>query len=780
MREDTPVSTGGIERSSFQEKLWLAIVARPWFTILINALVIGVLLTQWAHLYVRNDVDNYLIKDDDFNYYEGLKEDFSNTEFLSVAFQADIFTTDVLELLKRLTEEVQGIEGIGKVQSLANADHIHGDGFTFAVRRFLKSVPDGEEELLKLRNQALSEELYVPGLLSRDGKVTGLIAYVRDTQKDDKVRKRIVDAVRDVLKRYERPGIEFHLSGWTVAHVALAEVLQRDMGIFLPACFVLILLTTFLLFRSPLLTFLASINILVSMFATISMFGLFGISINNLTTVVIPLCVALSLADTVHVFSRLERSVLSAAGGCRKRAIASVLREVAAPCLLTSLTTAAGFLSLLTCAVVSMQNFAVLSACSMVFEFAFTFFFLPALLALAPPEKVFVVQGNAVGKGFESALRLWSRYVERYSSLLLSGSILVLLCAVYFCFQVRVETNLIQYFKPDYPFRQASDFSGKHQGGTMNLEVSFRTEEMDGVKRLQNLEYIQAVEGYMKSLADIGFATSFVGYLKKMNQSFHAEDPEFYRLPESDDQVEQFLLMYDGRDLKDVVTLDFSHARIIARTAAHGSLARTSLVESVRGWIVEHPPPAGLQARVTGGIVNFINIDRELVRNQIQSFSIAVMVIGMMMTMLFRSIRLGGLSLLPNIAPVLMMFGFMGLFGIPLDTGTIMVASISLGIACDDTIHFLYDYQHYRKRESVCRSTHQSIVSKGRAIISSSLIASIGFGVLMLGSFIPIVHFGLLCAVTMVSAVLADLLLLPAMLFLYSQLRRSPLNEPLG
>jgi hypothetical protein len=249
-----------------------------------------------------------------------------------------------------------------------------------------------------------------------------------------------------------------------------------------------------------------------------------------------------------------------------------------------------------------------------------------------------------------------------------------------------------------------------------------------------------------------------------MNQAFHDDDPRFRRLPESRDLVAQYLLLYDADDLEDFVNENYSQARLAVRISEHRSSRQEELLHRVKE-ISNASLPEGVTVRVTGRAVQDVNTIDALVKGQLQSLTLAALVIWAILIAALRSWKRGLLSLLPNLFPIALNFGIMGLFGIPLNTATALIAAVALGMAVDNTIHFLVIYSKYRS-EGVSRkdAVGEVILSKGRAMVSSSVILLIGFGVLIFSHFIPTIHFGLLCAVIMTAACCGDLLFLPGLI----------------
>ncbi|MEW5910669.1 MAG: MMPL family transporter, partial [Thermodesulfobacteriota bacterium] len=330
---------------------------------------------------------------------------------------------------------------------------------------------------------------------------------------------------------------------------------------------------------------------------------------------------------------------------------------------------------------------------------------------------------------------------------------------------VRVETNLLEFFKENAPVRISLDFVEKKMSGVSTLDVWFEADKEDAFREPENLKLIEEVQEKIGALKGVDKTLSAVDFMKEMNESFNNEDKRFYRVPESREMVSQYLLIYDSDEMENLVNPSYDQARISVRMAVHGSRDQKGIAEKVKE-ILEGAKRPGVKARVTGRAIRDVNTIEALVNGQIYSLAMAAGVISLIMFAVLRSASVAFLSMLPNIFPIILNFGIMGAAGISLDTGTALISAVALGIAVDDTIHLLTGYLEGRK--AGLAGTEAMILSmktRGRAVISSSVILCIGFGVMAASRFVPTMHFGILSAVIMITALVGDVVLLPALIF---------------
>lgn len=734
--------------------------SRPTLSLIIAILLALPFLVQLPRVRTVDNVDYFTVEGDpDVAFYETIKQTFGDDEFFVISFSSpDLFSPRMLRMVADLTHELEALPEVREVQSLANVDFIHGSADYFEVRPFLERIPEDGEGLDLLRSQALENKLYVGNLVSTDGMTTALAVFPREHDPGDgSFRARLMEKTRAILDGRRDMVDRFHLAGWTVTNLSLSSFMKSDVATFIPLTYLLITLTIWLSFRNVRLTALALLNISVCTGATMGLFPLLDITLNNVTTIVPPLVMALALTDTVHIFSHLDSSLL---GRPFKDGLRDVLCKVAVPCFLTSLTTAAGFISLVVSDIPPIKEFGYLASAGMVFEFLFSFLLLPPLLLRCAPEKVCITSGE--GAGYRTFLTRLSAFVQAWPRRICAVAILTVILGLWGASMIRVETNLLDYFKRSSELRQELEYVEARLSGVGTVDVSLKADRDDAFRDPANLAVIDRVQRHAETLPGVDKTMSFVDFLKDMNMSFHDEDPDHYRIPDSVNMVSQYLLLYNSDDIDEFITPQYDHARILLRISEHSSAAQARIIADLRSFI-DASPHKGLEIRVTGRAVKDVNTIDALVRGQVESLALAAAVITAIMFLSLRSVRVGALSLIPNMFPIALNFGVMGFLGIPLNTSTALISVVALGIAVDDTIHFLTEYNLRRAQGlPLPEALHRVTLDKGRGICASTVILVIGFSVLVLSRFVPTISFGGLSAVIMITAWLGDMVVLPA------------------
>ncbi|HPM76869.1 MAG TPA: MMPL family transporter, partial [bacterium] len=450
-------------------------------------------------------------------------------------------------------------------------------------------------------------------------------------------------------------------------------------------------------------------------------------------------------------------------------AIRLAVEHLVLPCFLTSLTTAIGFGSLGVSRILPIRETGLLAAASVMLTFTIAITFAPAILVLLKPPKPQVVakrQRDFIAKLLDACIRI-TRTHPKMVLLVSAACTVAALIGLPF---LRVETNLIEYFKADSEVRQSYNFLEKNVSGANAFEFFIEGNGPDSVIEPAVLRAIEATQRELETIPFVTVTQSLADLVKMMNRAMHGGDEAFYRIPDTRQEIAQYLMlvsMGDDRGGLDAFTdLNYSYTRISARMTTVGSNSLRGMIEHIADFAGK-TFPAGIAAAPTGASVLYVDMERELVHGQLNSFALAIVVIILCMALFFGSVRVGLYSIYPNVLPILMTLGLMGLVGIPINLATCMIPSIAIGIAVDDTIHFFSRFRREydnRGRQNLPEVLAFCLSTTGRAMFITSAVLFCGFMVLLLSNFVPNLYFGVLTALTMVWALAADLLIVPAML----------------
>lgn len=714
------------------------------------------------------------------------------------------------------------LQHILDVKTLINVSYMDVQDDTLISRDFVgDNIPSDNAARERLRKQALTHKDYPLFYLSKDSQYGGI--YIRtdfgavpvDEEQDSAVTeeeafdiseqqpavsgtelsKRVpprfkntemseyavfTEELLKIVNASEFAGdLELSPVGNPVLMMLFNDILNIEMSYIFLATLVLIFLILLFLFRSWSAVVWPIGIVILTTVLTLGLMGWLNATMSMMFSLLTMLILVVGVADAVHIFS----GYLFFRGRQldHQAALRAVYRKSGFACLLTSLTTSFGLLAMVLVPIPPIVIFGISAAVGVTTAFALTVFLLPLMLDIWHP-----ISKKQAAKLIETSPRQnWTqRYLEwlapfsqKYPVGILIVFLIIGCVAVVGVLQVRVDSNMVEIIRKGHPYQTAVLLVDKEMGGTQSMEVHLGFSKMDAMKDPQVLNAMEALQRYMENEQDLFVVKtdSLVNVVKNTYQVLNENRAEMYTIPQDRPTLEQTLFLFDSANPEDrqlLVTDDYREGRIAVRLYNYGSIAYLDFLKEVKQKIAELFDPLrsdfpGMQVEITGGLALMMQMIDYISWSQIQSFGLALIVISIILLFVFGSLKLGLIALIPNIFPVLMTFGTMGLFGIPLDADTLIIAPIVIGIAVDDTIHYL---SHFRVELSesgrVIDAIVISIKEVGQAISFSTIILVLGFLTLTVSTHMGMARFGYLTAIAFISALLADLLLLPALCYL--------------
>ena len=715
----------------------------------------------------ETSVESLIIENDpDLLFYEQFKEQFGEDQFLVVGIPAaDVFDPAVLTFIDAQTKKLEASADIKEVVSLTNIDDFIGSESDFIIQPLVEIIPGDTNDKENLRLRAQRNSLIRESLLNTSSTATLFFIRPVSQSSDPQYDQNLVTHVEEIFGNVSPPwpGYEYHLAGWLATDVNLSRSMNRDMLTFMPLTYLLLIILVSVALRNRWAVILAITNVSICLIWTLALLNIIGGAMGPLTSILPPLMMALAVSDSIHIFvvflkrERRQNSLPST--------MQDAVKSLAVPCFLTSFTTAIGFISLAVSSVPPIRNFGIAAAGGMVAEFALSVTIIPLGIYFLRNKISLKQPSVAETSRFHHKLEQFAAILPRYKRPLLWVSTILIVVALLLSTQIKVETNLLEYFKKESPVYQASQFIDQQLGGVETLEISLTSQNEGYFLEPEALILVKKIEHYLEQLPIVSNVSSTNDFFREMNRAFHNEDPDWLKIPESRAMTAQYLLLYDGDDLDYLLDEQRQQTRISARITEHNSSRVANYITGLKSFLTEVTQGTGVHAQVTGKTLIANKLIDLIVNSQVQSLSLAFVLIFLLMLKIFRSWKLGIISLIPNLLPIVLNFALMGLFGIPLNSATAIIAAVAIGIAVDDTIHFICQYQQQRAAgDHSVDAIQKTIVIKGTPIIMTSLIMTGGFGILLLGSFVPTIQFGVLSALIMLSAVISDLLVLPTLL----------------
>ena len=686
-----------------------------------------------------------------------------NCLFCVAPHDGQVFTRDTLSAVEELTQGALELPHATRIDSLTNFQHTYARGDDLVVEDLLPDPATmSDAELMRRRAIALDEPFLVHRLLNPDASVTGVNVMVALPPDDAKAVEETVAAARALRERVEarHPRVDIYLTGVAVMNNAFAEASARDMRTLVPIMGAVILLILTWLVRSAAGAVGAMLVILLALATAMGLAGWLGIRITPGSNVAPVLICTLGIADSVHLLNTILRH--RAAGESQDRAVVEAVRINLQPIFLTSLTTAVGFLCLNFSDVPPFRDLGNIVAIGVVAAWLYSTLSLPAFLALVPLRpKARTIRGRAMHGLAEWVIR------HRRALLLTAGPVVLGLAAL--APLNELDDQFVQYFGHSMAFRRETDFVVNHLTGIYQLEYSLHAPTGSSVTDPTYLKRIDAFARWWRTQPRVLHVASLSDVMRRLNRNMNGDDVAHDRLPERADLAAQYLLLYEislppELDLAPLVTGDKSASHMVVTFRNLTSLQVREAAAAGDRWLHEHAPD--LRVLDASTTLMFANLTLRNIRSMLLGTFLALVVISAILIFAFRSWRIGLVSLLPNVAPAAMGFGLWGVFVGRIGMALAVVASMTLGIVVDDTIHFLSRYLRGRRERGLPpeAAVHDAFTTVGSAMGVTSIILVAGFAVLALSDFRVNADMGLLSALVIALALAADYLLLPPLL----------------
>lgn len=749
---------------------WLA--GQRWWVIIGVALLMGPVsvgalrldLTTNYRAFFR-DTDPQLLEFIQFQDAYG-KDD--SVLFVLAPAEGDVFWADNLAAIHALTEAAWQIPYARRVDSLTNFPYSRADGDELTVDDLVAEPGALDAAGRRLvRERALADPRLVGRLVAPDGAVAGVYVTIElpGIAPRDEV-PRVAEAARALAEtiRAEHPDIGLHLTGISIMDEALGSIPLRDMLLLMPLVFVVIFAAMTLLLRQWQLVAAIFAVMLLAIGAAMGIAGWAGLLLTPPSAVAPVIILTLAVADATHIVVNFEDG--RRLGLDARNAVADSLRLNLAPVTLTSLTTALGFLGLNLSASPPFQHLGNLVALGVGCAYLLSLLFLPALvLVLRLPAPA---SGHAAfGAAPASMSRLGDRVI-RHRRPLLIGGVLVTVGLAALIPRNELDDAFVEYFSPDVDFRQATDFASAHLTGLYQLELVLDSGSPGSIAEPAFLAALDAFTNWLRTRPEVMHVAVLSDTLRHVNHNLHGDDAAAYRLPPSREEAAQALLLYEmalpfGRDLTDRIALDKSATRVTAALRPISSNDLRVLEAEALDRLAAQPAIAA--ATATGAPLLFAHVGTRNIHGILLGTTLTLVAISLLMIIALRSLRLGLISLLPNLVPTAMAFGVWGLLVGQVGMAIASVTCMTLGIIVNDSIHLLWKYAAARREgASPEAAVRHAVATVGTALWVTSAVLVLGFSVLLLSQFVPNAGMGLLTAITIAFALAADLLWLPPLL----------------
>jgi len=750
--------------------------------------------------------ENYFHEGDrTYQAYDAYRDDFGSDEISYIGFEvSDLehgpWNIGAMEKLIDLTEAFEDeVPFIYEVTSLANAELTIGTEEGLDISKIADDWPLTQEELLERREAYLAKPLLVGGIINEDADFGALILemdrsstdppeeilapegqrpFADDLENTENFYPQVADRkIAEILERPEYSDFSFYVSGDVQINAYYNRVLFEEPQRLRNIAMLIIGAILLVVFRSLIAPAAALGVVLLGVLTTLAIMAVYGHKLGMGFGSTPTLLVAIGIAHSVHVLSEFGANL--SLGMPRREALVNTMGLVGVPCLLTSITTAAGFASMSFGPIKTLAQGGLVDATGVLVVFTLSVTVLVSILAVdwlavfRKPERTEVAVGtgslptSALDARIELALESVVRTNLKYRGALLWGfSAFLVLCASG-ASQVVVDSNYLKDFWRSSTIYQNTVKVDSEMGGTTNVVYLFDSGVDDGIKEPATLREIDRLQQRANEEDWLVTKTySIVDVIKDLNQSLHGDDPAYYTIPDTREAIAQYLLLYEssgGEEAEEYVTSDYRRANLELRLRMDTTAAMHRLTTDLDSSIKAQPFEES-EVSLTGiGSLWLILLDY-IVSSQLQGLSIAFSIITLLMIALFRSVKIGLISMVPNLAPVLLALGAMGWFGISLDYTKATIASICLGISVDDTIHLMTRFHHeFERRGNYEAALRAALGDVGRALVITSVALVLGFSALAFSELRSQATFGMLLSSSLVAALVADFFFMPAL-----------------
>jgi predicted RND superfamily exporter protein len=773
-------------------------VRRRWLAILACGALSAALIWRLPDLRVDNSDAAFLHPDDPARIqYDRFKEQFDREDRVNVILRPPrVFELSFLETLRRLHQEIEReVPYVEEVTSLVNARDTRGEGDELVVEELMKSWPRTPADVAALRERALANPLYIDTLVSADESHTliSLKPFTYSTQEQEELLggfeeggpetpaayltdvegTELVRHLQAVVSRYASPELEVHLVGGPAFETRMTEMLQRDVSVFLTLSMAVVVVLLFVIFRRVSGVLLPVVVVSSAMLSSLGLMVWLDIPFSVTLNMLPAFLLVVGVCDSIHILTLVYQRM--AAGRSQQDAIADALAHSGLAVVMTSVTTAAGLASFAAAELAPVAQLGIVAPAGVLLAMLYSLVLLPALLAVFPLRHRAGVPGVRLRAALDRLLARTGDLATRHPRRVVAATALVLAAGLPGLLTARFSHDGMRWFPERDPLKQALKVLDREFGGSSGLEVLVHTGEENGLYEPETLKRIERAMQHALTLhvdgRPIAKATSIVDVVKETHQALNENRRSFYRLPDDRELVAQELLLFENSgsdDLEEVTNTRFETARVSLRVPWADAMAFPALLEEVRGSFGEILG-RGAGVELTGNVVLFTSVFNGVIRSMARSYVFALLVITPLMALLIGNLRRGLVAMIPNLVPIYLVLALMGWTGIPLDASTLLIGGVIIGLAVDDTIHFMHKWGRYYDESGDARAAvRETLATTGAALFFTSLVLASGFCVLMAAYMANAFWFGLLASFATVVAFLADVLLGPALMVLVS------------
>lgn len=685
-----------------------------------------------------------------------------------------IFQKEILQEIVRLSDELWKVTDVIRVETVANYNYIYSEEDDIINEPFITEDTDlSPANLIKMKKKALSDEVIPDFYISKDGTYAILYTWMRPYFDGEPDFSLVIDDLRRITKDSNKiSGLEVFITGDAAANDAFREISGNDNKSIIPFMILFVMVLLFVNFRSLTAVGLPFILIVITVAITFGAMGWLNLTMSSLLSSIPGVLLAICLADAVHILNTYFH--FRQEGKNSKDSTLYSLVKNFQPTLLTSVSTAISFFSITQTEIAPVRDLGILCGFGTLLAWLFTYILLGPILVLLSDfldkKKVktfsFTKLVESKSNDSKALARRSALLIDKFKYPIIAIFVTLTSTSIYFSMKNEVNSDPIKYFHESVPVRKAYDFASTKMDGLRGFELVIDSGKAEGVKDPEFLRRLDAYMEWLRKEPEITNVKSIMEVIKKMNKLLHEENEEYYKIPDSNKAVAEILFLYtlglpQGMDLNNQITLDNRRLRM----RVIWTIETSKETEIKVNYLTEKAKEFGITAEAGGNLPIYMVMNTIVVSSFFKSMAMALLLVSLLLLFVFRDFWISFFSMLPNTIPLAMGGAVMFFLGKYVDIGTSLVYTVCLGIAVDDTIHFVASYKNYRadgltQMDAIIETFHIT----GKALVVTTLLLVAGFGSFAFADFVPNRNFGMLCSIILTLALLTDLLFLPALL----------------
>ena len=754
----------------FEQAFGKWVLRYRWPIIILSLVFVALTATGGKNIYFTTNYRVFFSEDNpqllEFEALENTYVQNDNVFFIIEPASGKVFTRETLTAVEYLTERAWQTPFSNRVDSITNFQYTAAEEDDLIVRDLVEGASSySEEQLLQVKEIALNEPLLHNRLISDGTHVTGINVNVQLPRINEDIETpEVVSFSRALAREVEAayPDIKVRLTGMVMMNNAFSESAKDDIANLVPISFTVMLLLLAVLVGGITGTFCTLLVIACSIVVAMGIGGYIGFPISPPSATFPTIILTIAIANCVHILVTFLHDMRL--GMSKHEALIESLRINLQPVFLASLTTAIGFLMMNFSDVPPFRHLGNFVAIGVVTSFIMSVTFLPALISLLP------VTVKEKKDDHDRLMEKFGDFVVRRRSFLFWGMCTLILILLTGLPRNDLNDVFVHYFDETIDFRVDSDFSTDNLTGIYNIEYSLNSGEPGGISNPGYLNDVEAFSNWFRKQPEILHVNTYSDITKQLNKNMHGDDPAMYKIPDERNLAAQYLLLYEmslpyGLDLNNQINVDKSAIRLTTTLETLSSNELISIEERAETWLVNNAPHIK-SGHGTGTSIMFAHIGKRNIISMLYATTLALILISLVLIVALRSIKIGLISLIPNLAPAAMGFGLWGYMVGEIGLSLSVVSTMTLGIVVDDTVHFLSKYLRARREKHLSPedAVRYAFATVGRALLITSVVLVAGFLILATSAFQLNSGMGLLTAIVIILALFADFLFLPPLL----------------